>query len=59
MRPIGTLRVAAADHLFGTAAISSDDLGGVDTVGVFIIPGRIEFAHLLDRTYCRATPRVN
>jgi hypothetical protein len=42
--------VAPADHLRGAAAISSNDLGAW-TIGVFIIPGSIEFARMPERAY--------
>jgi hypothetical protein len=32
---------------------------GAWTIGVFIIPGRIEFARIPDRAYWRAMTRVN
>jgi hypothetical protein len=32
---------------------------GAWTIGVFIIPGGIEFARIPDRAYCRAVTRVN
>ena len=50
--------IVRADHLFGAAAISSDDLGGVD-IGVFIIPGKIVFARMPDRAYWSAMTRLN
>jgi hypothetical protein len=43
--PHRTLPVTAANHLFGAAAVSDDDLGAW-TIGVSIIPGRIEFARI-------------
>jgi len=57
-RPHRTLLITAADHLFGAAAVSRDDIGAW-TIGVFINPRRIEFARIPDRTYCRAMTRVN
>jgi hypothetical protein len=56
--PHWTLLVTPTDHLFGAAAVSSDDLGAW-TIGVFIMPGRIEFARMPERAYRRAITRVN
>ncbi len=39
------LLVTPANHLFGDAAVSDDDLGAW-TICVSIIPGRIEFARI-------------
>ena len=54
-----TLLITSADHLFGAATVRGDDTGGAWTIGVFIIPGRIEFARMPDLAYWRAMTRVN
>ena len=56
--PHRALLIAPADHLPGAAAVGGDDTGGAWTIGVFIIPGRIEFARMPDRAYWRAMTRV-